>query len=163
MTRVNVERTGHDDGVDILHVEQAAVIVEGLDARHFALRLITAAAVDVGHGHQFSAVNGANLVQQIVAAVAHSDHPHTNAVVRTQNCRSRIREHGGGPHRGLLQKSASGVIEANVISHVFPSSIFKSVHSASACCRSLFIPAQLLREHSSGEPPPLQCVSRLTA
>ena len=35
MPRVNVQRTGDDDGVDIFPFEQAAVIVEGLDAGHF--------------------------------------------------------------------------------------------------------------------------------
>jgi hypothetical protein len=32
-----------------------------------------------------------------------------------------------------------------------------------AWSRSVFMPAQLMRVHSSGVPPPFQCVSRLTA
>jgi len=32
-----------------------------------------------------------------------------------------------------------------------------------AWSRALFMPAQLMRVHSSGVPPPFQCVSRLTA
>ena len=82
MPRVNMQRAGHNDRIYVLHVEQAAVIVEGLDAGHFALRLIAAAAVDIGHSHHFSVMNGANLVQQIVAAVAHTDHAHADAVIR---------------------------------------------------------------------------------
>ncbi len=174
---VNVQRAGHDDAVDIFHVEQAAVIVESLNAGHSALRLVAAAAVDVGHRHQFDAMQRENLPQQIVAAIAHADHAHANAVVRAQHVRSWIRQHGCGSQRGLLQKSAPALRE------IIRSSCFLRVllgqpgapflarslrekwgsYNASASCRSFFIPAQLLREHSSGEPPPFQCVSRLTA
>ena len=63
MARVNEQRAGHDDGVDVFHVEQAAMIVESLNAGDFTLRLVAAAAVDVRHGHDFDAVNGADLSQ----------------------------------------------------------------------------------------------------
>jgi hypothetical protein len=40
---------------------------------------------------------------------------------------------------------------------------FACIQPIFACSRSVFMPAQLMRVHSSGVPPPFQCVSRLTA
>ena len=123
MTRMNVQRAGHDDSVDVFHVEQAAVIVESLDTRDFILRLIAAAAIDIGHGHEFHAVNRANLPQQVVAAIAHADHAHADAVVRAQHLGSWIRQHGGRSQRGLLQKSTPALLELDLLGHNFSSCV----------------------------------------
>ena len=63
MAIVTVQGAGHDDGVDIFHVEQAAIVVEGLNVGNLAFRLVAAAAVDVGHGYEFDVGDGTNLTQ----------------------------------------------------------------------------------------------------
>jgi hypothetical protein len=92
---MNVQRAGDDYSVYIFHVEQTAVIVEGLNAGHFAFRLVTATAVDVGHGYEFNSVDTSHLPQQVVAAIAHANHSHAHAIVRAEHGRSWIRQHGG--------------------------------------------------------------------
>ncbi len=57
MPGVDVQRAGYDDAVDVFHVEQAAVIIERLDVRNFALRLIAPTAVDVGHHYKVDVRN----------------------------------------------------------------------------------------------------------
>ena len=115
MARVNVQRAGHDDGVDIFHVEQPAMIVECLNAGNFALRLVAAAAVDVGHGHEFHTLHRTNLAQQIVAAIADADHADANAVVRAQHGGSWIRQDSGRSQRSLFHKSAPGLIVHRIL------------------------------------------------
>ncbi len=115
-----MQRTGHDDGINVVHVEQAAVIVKGLNARNLAFRLVAAAAVNIGHGHEFHAVNPANLPQQIVAAIPHADHADADAVVRPQHGRRRIRQNRGCTQGRLLQKSAPPLVKFGLLSHVSP-------------------------------------------
>src|SRR5260370_35717046 len=85
MPGVDMQWAGYDHSVDVLHVEQAAVIVEGLNAGHFALRLVAAAAVDVRHCHDLHAVDRTNLPQQITPAIAPANHAEADAVVRSQH------------------------------------------------------------------------------
>ena len=93
MPGVNVQRTGNDDPVDIFHIEQAAVIVESLDAGHPALGLVPAPAVNVGHGHQFDVRHVENLPQKVVAAITDADHADAYAVIRPQHSGSWISQH----------------------------------------------------------------------
>ena len=48
---VNVQRTGHDDAIDVFHVEQAPVVVQSLYVRDLTLGLVAATAVHVSHDH----------------------------------------------------------------------------------------------------------------
>ncbi len=126
MPGVNVQGTGHDDGVYIFHVEQPAVIVKGLNARDLAFRLVAAAAIHVCHRHKFDAMDSANLPQQIIAAVAHADHADADAIIRPQHRRGWIRQHRSCSHRGLLQKRASGLIRHSHLSLLSPVGLFFS-------------------------------------
>ena len=55
MPRVNVQRAGDNDAVDILHIENSAIIIEGLNAGHFTLGLVAATAVHICHRYKFDA------------------------------------------------------------------------------------------------------------
>src|SRR6266567_5386071 len=102
MPGVDMQWAGYDHSVNVLHVEQAAVIVEGLNAGQFVLRLVAAATVDVGHGHDFHVVDRTNLPQQVISAIAHTNHADPDAVVRSQHGGGWICQHCGCSHRGLL-------------------------------------------------------------
>src|SRR5258708_32293441 len=93
------------------------MIVKSLNTGDLFFRLIAAAAVDVGHGHEIDARDRANLPEQIVAAIAHADHAHPDAVVCAQHGGSWIRQHGSRSHRGLLQKSAPALVKRKDVGH----------------------------------------------
>jgi hypothetical protein len=104
----------------ILHVEQAAVIVESLNAGHSAFRLIAAAAVDVRHRDKFDSPQRQHLPQQIVAAIAYANHADADAVVRAQDGGCWIGQHCCGAECGLLQEISAGRCKFNFV-HVSPS------------------------------------------
>src|SRR4051794_40494150 len=105
MPRMDVQRTGYNDAVNVFHVEQAAMIIECLNARHLALGLVAATAVDVGHGHQLHIRHVTNLSQQVVAPVSYSDHAHPYPVIGPQHCGRGIGQHRRRADCRLLQKN----------------------------------------------------------
>ena len=90
MPRMNVQRARDDHAIDIFHVEQATVVVQRLNTGNFALRLIAAAAIDICHGDQIDIRHFDDLIEKVVPAVANTDHPDPNAIIRAQRTRGWI-------------------------------------------------------------------------
>ena len=164
MPRVNVQRAGDDDGVDIFHVEQAAMIVEGLNAGNFALSPGRDGGCRRRPWPRLRRRERARICPS--RSLPRSPTPIMPTRMRSfapSSCGGWIRQHSSRSHCGLLQKSAPALLETCKMS-VMSSLLIRCItYNASACCRSFFIPAQLWRDDSSGDPAPRQCVSRLTA
>src|SRR5258708_4819131 len=114
---INVQRRGSDDAIEVLHSEQAAMVVQRLNARSQLLRLIVAARINIRDGDQLSVGNGEHLLEQVLAPAADADHSNPDAVIRSQNFRWRGGEEGRSSNRrALLDKFASGFA-----CHIIPS------------------------------------------
>src|SRR5260221_6058142 len=106
---MNVQRRGNDDAIEVFHIEQAAMVVQRLNARSQLLRLIVAARINIRDGDQLSVGNGEHLLEQVLAPAADADHSNPDAVIRSQNFRWRGGEEGRSSNRrALLDKFASG-------------------------------------------------------
>jgi len=84
-----------DHAVEILAVEQCTVILEDLPlSLAFGSGIVAALQPAVGHGHHFSFPG--QLVDEQIAAVAHADHTHADAVVGAHDAAGS----GGQPGSG---------------------------------------------------------------
>ena len=80
-----MKRAGYDHTVKIFHVEQAPVIIEGLNAGRHLPGLVSPPRVDVGDSDQLRIRNRQNLLEQILTAAADSNHPNAHTIVRAQH------------------------------------------------------------------------------
>ena len=63
MAGVNVQRAGDDHAIYIFHVEQAPVIIEGLNAGRHLPGLVSPPRVDVGDSDHLRVRNRQNLLE----------------------------------------------------------------------------------------------------
>src|SRR5713101_9369799 len=113
MVGMKVERAGNDDAVQVFHLEQAAVVVEGLDARRHLPGLIPSAAVHVSNGHQLGVWEREQLFQQILPAGADANHADPDAIICAKYARRGSKE-GGRSNRGCFHE-----VTACAIGHRF--------------------------------------------
>ncbi len=82
---VQVLRGGDEDGVDVLVVEQVAVVEVGLGVGRDRLDVFEAPGVDVGGADAFHVVAGERLLQDLGAAGAGADDAEADALVGAQD------------------------------------------------------------------------------
>ena len=54
MPRMRVQRAGHNDGIEILHVEQSPMIVKRANTRDHLACFIAASTVNIGDGYELN-------------------------------------------------------------------------------------------------------------
>src|SRR5205823_8500078 len=74
---------------------------------NFALGLIAATTVDVGHDDEINVGKLSDLIQKIVAPIADANHADSDAIVCAQHPGGGIGEHGRCAQSCLLKKSTS--------------------------------------------------------
>jgi len=99
---VDMQWTGDYDCIDVLLIQQLAVVIEDLDVGSMSLGLRSAPAVSVGDGYKFRIGNGENLFQQFGSATAHADHTDPHTVVRAQHTRGWIHHECSSTDRRLF-------------------------------------------------------------
>ena len=97
MPRMRVQRAGHDDRVQILHVKQTTMVVKRRNSGGHFLGLIMATTVDVCDRDQLSIRNRHNFLEQILSAISHPNHANPQPVVSTKDASRWIGEQGRGP------------------------------------------------------------------
>ena len=97
MSGVNVQRTSYDHTINLLLVEQTAVVIVGLDVRNHGFRFGEAARIDVGHCDQVDIRYGDNLFQQLAAPPADTNHADSYTVVGAEH--TPVGESGQGQRR----------------------------------------------------------------
>ena len=102
MSRMDVQWAGDENAVNVLHVQQAAMVVERLNLRRQLFRFFAAAGVNIRDRHELHVRNSQHLVQKFLAASAHADHPHANTIVRAERSRSRAGGQNCRAHRGVF-------------------------------------------------------------
>ena len=102
---MDVQRTGNDYSVDVLLIQQAAMVVVGLDLGDDGFRFSEATRVDVGHRHHIHVRHGDNLFEQLRATAAHANHANAYTVVGPEHARW-IHHQCSGTHGCLLYEVA---------------------------------------------------------
>ncbi len=83
MPGMDMQRTGHDDRVKVVHFKQAAVIIKRLKSTHHVFRFVAPTAVDIGNRYEFDVRDLLDLLKQLLPARPYSNHSHPDAVIST--------------------------------------------------------------------------------
>jgi len=76
MLRVQVQRRGHNHAVDIVALQQAAVVVERFDVRHESRGFLAASRVGIRYRDNLCVRQPEHLMQQLLPSRAGADHSH---------------------------------------------------------------------------------------
>src|SRR5262249_61570619 len=102
MASMQMERTSHDHSINVLQIEQAAMVVERLDSLHHLAGLIAATSVDIGDGRELSIGNSDKLLQKFLAPPAATDHAYKHTIVCAQQPEGWLHHEGRRYQSGVL-------------------------------------------------------------
>ena len=117
--RVQVQRSGDDDRLDVFAFQQGAVVAVALRAE---LRQFDSAnavrRVDVAHGDHLRAGHAHQLAQEVLSLRARADDADLDLLLLVRAGNQRAKRRGGGCHCAALQKLATGHAHNRIIPRV---------------------------------------------
>ncbi len=142
MLGVHVQGTGDQHGIDVLHIEEAAMVVVRLQAGHDASGFVIPALIDVGDSHHLYVRNCYNPSEQFLPATADADHAHANTIIRAQHL-GRVHQHRSGAQSQPTHEFPSPDC---LVAHLASKSSFPSKCSAFPRKLARSAPAYTLRD-----------------
>jgi hypothetical protein len=103
---MQVERAGHDHGINILEIEQAAVIVKRLYSWGHLPGFVAPPRISVSDGHQLGIGKWKHLLEKFLSPSANTDHAYTDPVIGAERPRGWLDEYCCRSYGCLLDKIA---------------------------------------------------------
>src|SRR5437763_13852956 len=95
MPSMNMERTGHNHAINVVQLQQASMIIQGLNAWRHLLRLVAAACVHIGDGYELGTGHFKNLLQQLLTTASDANHSYAHPVIRAKHSRAGVGKKSG--------------------------------------------------------------------